>query len=491
MKRSMRPHNAMGNLMGPHRHKRPNFKPQALRGIVLDTNAFKGTGLDLKFLERWGEYAGALGVKVWLPEPVLWELVSHVADAAGDVVSVHTETRNKLERAGLTAGVIPYSSRIEVADSLLKNLKLPKDVELVPCHDVADIALRDQILELPPGEKKTGVRTGASDSAWLRAIDLKAQGDSDRYVIVSKDRDDVLKAFKAWKKQVPAVFPDAGMLHRYLFPTDEAPRDEQIEFCKFLFEAVQQGSWGGSRDLGSIGNAAEFVDGVINPEGELQLTDQVIEDVSATGIAGLLAVQKDRLSGALIGSGFILAFMTISARSVERGKSVKEKRDLYDRALRVPLVAEMGKSGFKNIEVEGDITALGSSDAWSDETDALQEVVDSLTSIPFLDPFDSEKFIFADDNSFRLQSWYKATLPNKKEVSISMALRLGEGWELEVWVDKESVEIRCEYDASKWVGGTGGFHVEPPFELTAGGDTELIGAPYWAAGEFIVRKAFE
>lgn len=49
--------------------------------------------------------ARALDIEVWLPEPVLWELVSHVADAVGDVISVHTETTNKLERAGLT----PYS----------------------------------------------------------------------------------------------------------------------------------------------------------------------------------------------------------------------------------------------------------------------------------------------------------------------------------------------------------------------------------------------
>jgi hypothetical protein len=64
-------------------------------------------------------------------------------------------------------------------------------------------------------------------------------------------------------------------------------------------------------------------------------------------------------------------------------------------------------------------------------TDALQEVVDSLTSIPFLDDFDSEEFIFADDTSFRLQSSYQTTLPNKKRASISMALSLGDGWELE------------------------------------------------------------
>lgn len=56
MKRPVRPHSAMANLLGPHRHEWPNFKPRALRGIVFDTNAFKGAGLDLKFLERWGEY---------------------------------------------------------------------------------------------------------------------------------------------------------------------------------------------------------------------------------------------------------------------------------------------------------------------------------------------------------------------------------------------------------------------------------------------------
>ena len=57
---------------------------------------------------------------------------------------------------------------------------------------------------MPPGRRKGDVKTGASDSAWLRAVVGEAGGDTARLLLVSQDKD-VKAAFMEWKKACPLM----------------------------------------------------------------------------------------------------------------------------------------------------------------------------------------------------------------------------------------------------------------------------------------------
>jgi hypothetical protein len=53
----------------------PNLQRDAVKAIVLDANAFgKNAALNIGLLKRLARDAREVGIAVWPPEPVLWEL---------------------------------------------------------------------------------------------------------------------------------------------------------------------------------------------------------------------------------------------------------------------------------------------------------------------------------------------------------------------------------------------------------------------------------
>jgi hypothetical protein len=62
--------------------------------------------------------------------------------------------------------------------------------------------LRDQILQLAPGRRKEGVKTGASDSAWLWDVLDRTERDVARVLFISEDKD-LRAALAAWQYAEP------------------------------------------------------------------------------------------------------------------------------------------------------------------------------------------------------------------------------------------------------------------------------------------------
>jgi hypothetical protein len=64
------------------------------------------------------------------------------------------------------------------------------------------------MLAMPPGERVTttrgSVKTGATDSAWIRTVGRATENDSATYVILSADGD-VAAAFKRWDLTAPLI----------------------------------------------------------------------------------------------------------------------------------------------------------------------------------------------------------------------------------------------------------------------------------------------
>ncbi|MCX4691798.1 hypothetical protein [Streptomyces sp. NBC_01408] len=193
------------------------FSPGSLRAVVLDTNAF-GKGLpDLEHLRHLSDLAARVGIETWVPEPVAWEWAEHLAREVEVFRRAVSPVFRAMKRGGLKGKppTLPAGGEKEVIEEFLFELSGVPGVAVVwLTGDSAINGLRDQILQTGAGRRKDGVKTGASDSAWLRDVLAKAGGDFTRVVLLSKDRD-VAAACKALQVDPPYMLRLYD-LNRYL-----------------------------------------------------------------------------------------------------------------------------------------------------------------------------------------------------------------------------------------------------------------------------------
>ena len=174
-----------------------------LRAVVFDANAFGLGRPDLAFLEDLARRLYTIGIETWVPEPVAWEWAQHLADDWEKVQTATAAERKQLRRARLTGHASPYADKRAVIDAFLEGLEAVAHLAVIPLPpESALLALKDQILLIPPGRRKGDVKTGASDSAWLRAVLEEVDGDPARLLLVSQDKD--VKA--AFVVRVPMSF---------------------------------------------------------------------------------------------------------------------------------------------------------------------------------------------------------------------------------------------------------------------------------------------
>ncbi|MFJ7164144.1 hypothetical protein ACIQUV_01390 [Streptomyces globosus] len=185
--------------------------------MVFDANAYGYARPDLDQLERLAARLAGIGVKTWVPETVAWEWAEHLVLDWQILKNAASTERWRLQQAGLSVPVSDYPDRDEVIAAVLANLAKIPNVEIIELTGRSAIeGLKDQVLLRSPaklkgaraadpstGEKESrGVKTGASDSAWIR--DVLERAAPDEIVIVSGDRD-VLAAFTAWNKSAPEM----------------------------------------------------------------------------------------------------------------------------------------------------------------------------------------------------------------------------------------------------------------------------------------------
>ncbi|WP_432086180.1 hypothetical protein [Streptomyces sp. bgisy095] len=165
--------------------------PDPLRAIIFDANAL-GNGLPhLGKMRRIAALAADAGVETWVPELVALEWAEHLARevetfrvAAKSAVKMMTAAGIKVQPP-----VLPSDGQ-GVAEDFLRELEAVPGVTIVKLSgDAARAGLRDQIMQTGPGRKKQGVKTGGSDSAWLRDVLVKAGGSFDDVALLSQDGD--------------------------------------------------------------------------------------------------------------------------------------------------------------------------------------------------------------------------------------------------------------------------------------------------------------
>jgi len=171
----------------------------SVRAIALDTNIFKSAP-GISALSSLAERADTHGrVEVWIADTVIWEWGQHLHETH---VALRAAAK-KLRAAGLSATDPGDLSAHDVAGQLRERISgLGRSVRIVDTSPFAHEALRDQILLEGPGKRKGDVKTGAADSAHLRAYHAQARSQEIGYLLVSADGD-ALAAHERWGHETP------------------------------------------------------------------------------------------------------------------------------------------------------------------------------------------------------------------------------------------------------------------------------------------------
>src|SRR6266704_3621525 len=187
-----------------------------LRAVVLDTNCMSRGRINLDRLREWADDLRSESIELWLPETVVWEWAEHSAADLAVATGTYQASWPGLVAAGFDLPAIedlsPERATQMVIDAIMS---VHENVVIVAIDGAsAHAALRDQILQLPPGskvntkEKRTPwVKTGAADSAAVRAVHAHAGGSSD-YAVGTRD--------SHWSKTYAAQGWDVPSIHRSL-----------------------------------------------------------------------------------------------------------------------------------------------------------------------------------------------------------------------------------------------------------------------------------
>ncbi|MFB6514151.1 hypothetical protein ACFCW4_06805 [Streptomyces virginiae] len=422
----------------------PESVRHGLRAIVFDTNSFPRGGLDLELLRVWGNRAGEEGFEVWVPEPVLWELVEHASSSWEAWRASTNQARKAMQAAGLDVPAEgPYSTREEVmaaVEGLLRSLA-PSVRILELDGDLAVAALRDQVQIRPPAKKKSDVKTGAADSAWLRQVLRTADNKVGSFVIVGADAD-VYQAFSSWGLPKPHMVP-LHALHESLFVL-KAPSDEiRNTVVEFLQGVVGLPLRGGRTPEGSLTLGDVDLGGLVH-EWEL---DQV-RNVELGHVRAFLGMNQVKISrrGLVTAQVFLLVDAVYSGwRINEDGTSIAHTSTLPQVWVRDVLSFTLNEGLVTLARSEtGQAMAFRADDmAHRDESEAFDEFVDLLRLIPGLDgelggdTYDSAN-ARAHVNGFDLELVSESG-GGEPEWCATVTLSKGD------W--SESLEVRCEWDS--------------------------------------------
>ncbi|MGW6971641.1 hypothetical protein [Streptomyces sp. NPDC054952] len=469
--------------MASHKHPPlPESVRHGLRAIVFDANSFPRGGLHLDLLQVWGQRAAEDGFEVWVPAPVVWELAEHAA-ASWEAWRAST---NRARKALLAAGLEvlsedPYSSRTEVMAAVEASVRgLAPSVRVLELDgDLAVEALRDQVQIRPPAKKKSDVKTGAADSAWIRQILRAADNDIDSFVIVGADAD-VYEAFEGWSLPKPHMVP-LNALQGALFVL-EAPSDEiKDALVRFLQRVVGEPlAAGRTADeelvLGEVAVLADLVD---------EWEDDQVRDVELVRIRAVVGMNEMKISrrGLVTAQVFLLVDAEYSGwRIDEDGTLVAHSSAIPQFLVRDDLSFTLDGGVVTRARSEsGQAMAYRADDhAYSDPSDALDELVDNLRLIPGSER-DLELLVGGSDST---------TYSNGFELALDVKHGGGDPhWTVTFTLTKEewsaTLEVRCEWDSLR--GPYEDPDMFPAYVLVTDEPTHRNSAAEWAPAAWAIN----
>jgi hypothetical protein len=133
--------------------------------------------------------------------------------------------------------------------------------------------LRDQILQLAPGCRKEGVKTGASDSAWLRDVLDRTERDVARLLFISEDKD-LRAALAAWQYAEPLTRSLKDLLATLFVVTVDSGAATQV-LLRYLLDILPAEQGANVFDIGEAPDLQSVVEQIIDPPEESPRIDNV------------------------------------------------------------------------------------------------------------------------------------------------------------------------------------------------------------------------
>lgn len=472
----------------------PSYRPSdvsRLQAVVVDASVMGERGdLRLSALRRVSELAARDGhLEVWVTEPVLWEWCEHAAREYRAAASALTGSASRLDKAG-----VPVAPHLVLSDDQVRD-QVADAVRAVPCVRVLELdpqdardALRDQVLVLGPGKRAAAqgdkrIKTGASDSAWIRSAYRRAGRDSGRYAVLSADGD-VRQAYEAWGWPPPLILRNVNDLTSAVegtaFPTltqdmvrRAVARVVEEDWLAEAFDVV---------DEGGIGRLAVTDD-------DAQARIEVGRVVGAAALGHLKVV--DRV-GSIEGQLFLLASVDVTAWLHNQVSERFEPHEMgaVDAVLRTSVLFAPDLRSPHGLEVSfnGRSHAHPNVGQWSAPEDAFEELLEALRSLPGAEALDWTDAEW-DEDDFTMT----VTVADATGHELVLAID-GDGvygpWTARVTHAGTAVDVTCTLQDSDYYGQTWGMEFVSDIS-TSGPATELQGNPWAAAAHLLPGFAIE
>lgn len=457
------------------------------KAAVLDASYLDKGRLNIGDIERLAAGLKARGAELWIPEVVVLEFAVH----AWEDLTAERQMHKRLRQAGL-AEVPPLCDldSAQVADELLKKCAdIPNVIVIGLTGESAMAGLRDQILGTGPGSVKTGVRTGAADSTWVRGVLDRANNELRSVVFLSRDEDGVVKTALAlghakndvqiWKQSGKRV--EEEMLDKFFGPAPPSREPvEPIDVVAVLriiaaslqsdYEAARKAddhhgpppewieisdvSIGGNHDWGDDDEIETMMDPEAQVEPYVELVDVAVTDVYAANEDG---------TGVMVDYTVrLLADVRVEGQKINNdGDGYWDWVILRDRLLTVPYTAELRDGALIDVTQTDTAENDTASPRFDDNHDAYQWLYteelstwQNITVHPLSDDADLPKMFELRGPDGRVET-----------AELIPPADLIEDWTLEFETTGASINATYDHTARAALGRHDSFDVFPPGSL--------------------------
>jgi hypothetical protein len=482
-----------------------------LRAVIFDANTYTSSP-DLRNLAANALRLKMVGLETWIPEPVVLEWTEHLISDWRQVSTAARDQRARIRRAGLTAPESPYTSELSIREQFMASLLAVPHLKVIAMTGANALeALRDQILLRPPAKRKggsdekPGVKTGASDSSWLRDVIDQAERKMDSILIVTEDRD-ILRAIQEWGYS-PPLMRRRQDLRRSLYEVSLDEDEAASVVHRYLQRQIPNAQMGPggmvddltldvgntpSLDTAIQGSENDYMDTRVYGAGLTRLTEfagmtdvvssfEDLDPYEVFGEDGDLEASLGAVRGQTITARvFFLADGQATVNRIDNsGDSYVDTIEPTGLLVRAELLFEVVEGQVVLVRPEDDaFVSIGSNRFFTPE-DGLAELFDSLSCVPGLAAVAEWA---ANDNPQRFESRLF-----ESDFTLVIAAGSHDFWSFELQISDETVVVTCEYDPSARVwDGPDSFDYYPPFYISVNGIQVPDSNPEWGVAAWLM-----
>lgn len=460
-----------------------------LRAVAIDTNVFSTGNLGITALTEWAQLLDLIGLQLWIPEPVAWELAEHAAHAWEGAHATYRNNRRKLRQAGFDVHEWPERARSDLESEILAAIvgAHPNVVVIPLTPEDAVEALKDQVMLRPPAKRKggthdkPGLKTGASDSASVRLLNRYSAANGS-YVVMGADRD--------WQ----AAYDHHGWVPPKFYDTWRSVRDHFFSVVSAVGAGPAVARYVssnlleyGAAHLQTVAGGGVFLG---DPRKSVIATTTVeVEDVtSLAGVTDLAEVKgANQLSAGLI----FFADIGVSTQEYnEQGRTWASNYEIHvDQLIRGEMVFSLSQDVIVSATTGSQLPLeVVRERRYYRAQDALEAVLTAMSCVPGLEVLEVSGLGLAEAAK---RSW-TGSLECGSDVTLRIETETDAVWSLTVQAaagEGFDSEIRCETAADADLDQRDQLREDGSGEYVLAGASDCLRHPEWRLAADLLRFA--